>query len=66
MPRVTIADQIECLEQILEETTDRPGRSQLLIATIRSLKELDYQHLELKRRARRERKIEQALAQPSE
>jgi hypothetical protein len=66
MPRVTIADQIECLEQLRDESNDRPIRAGVLQAAIRSLKDLDYQQIERKRRERENRKIERVLAQPSE
>lgn len=65
MPRVTIADQIECLESILDDSADRPIRAVLLKAAIRSLKELDYQQIERKRRERENRKIERVLAEPT-
>jgi len=54
-----MTDQINCLEELQTEMaeTRRPGRAALLAAAIRNLKQLDYQQLEEKRKARREKKV---------
>ena len=59
MPRFSLTDQIDCLLQLEDEAAraQRLGRAALLAAAIRNLKQLDYQQLEEKRKARREKRV---------
>jgi len=63
MPRFSLTDQIDCLLQLEDEAVraQRPGRAALLAAAIRNLKALDYQQLEEKRKARREKKVAESV-----